>query len=540
MTQPDGLVAALFRRDAALAPVAALAGMVVLAACWAVFSPPVVLSTEMTWDLLFNLSGAWHLHFGHVPHVDFHEAVGQLTFVLTNIGVQVVGASPQALLVGIGIVTASVFALATLAAWRRLPLIPAVLFVVFVCLLVVRPANVGDSPDAYSFAMSYNRYGWAGISIIGLILFLPPHRKGWADFADMAAVAAITAALFYLKVTYFAVAIASIIVALVVSPHVVARWRGWAVVCLLALALILAPFNRLYFADLMATVQAGVVRDDVSFYVNDFAENAAEYAPYFSAVGIALWLWWRRQSPLALPVAAAFLLLAGLGLLSQNSQSHSVPLAVVIAFLLYQALQRLQAATVLLCALLLFPLAATVSSAISIAGYRDRTEAGNLRIVEATNLRGLAVPAEPDGVIAAFASGRGGARLLNRARAVRPRYELSPFEYVQTLEEAAGLLRDNGLASGKIAVLDQVNPLPFMLGLEPPRGGNLWSGRGAPTQPAETYLADVDHVLIPKFSTDIAWTQTAQATYAGYLEAHFEHRVEGRSWIVLTRKDRRG
>lgn len=536
MTQPDGLVTALFRRDAALAPVAALAGIVVLAACWAVFSPPVVLSTEMTWDLLFNLSGAWHLHFGHVPHVDFHEAVGQLTFVLTNIGVQVVGASPRALLVGIGIVTAVVFLLATVAAWRRLPLIPAVLFVVFVCLLVVRPANVGDSPDAYSFAMSYNRYGWAGISIIGLILFLPPHRKGWADFADMAAVAAITTALFYLKVTYFAVAMASVVVALVVSPHVVARRRGWAVVCLLALALILAPFNRLYFADLMATVQAGVVRDDASFYFNDFAENAAEYAPYFSAVGIALWLWWRRQSPLGLPVATAFLLLAGLGLLSQNSQSHSVPLAVVIAFLLYQALQRLQAATALLCALLLFPLAATVSSAISIAGYHDRTEAGNLKIVETTTLRGLAVPAEPDGVIAAFASGREGPRLLNRARAVRPRYELSPYEYVQTLEEAAGLLRDNGLASGRIAVLDQVNPLPFMLGLEPPRGGNLWSGTGAPTRPAETYLADVDHVLIPRFSTNIAWTQTAQATYAGYLDAHFERRVDGRSWVVLTRK----
>ena len=537
MTQPDGgLAARLFRRDAALAPLVALAGVAVLAACWAVFSPPVVLSSEMSWDLLFNLAGAWHLHFGHVPHVDFHEAVGQLTFVLTNIGVQVVGASPRALLVGIGIVTALVFVFATLAAWRRLPLIPAALFVVFVCLLVVRPANVGDAPNAYSFAMIYNRYGWAAVSIIGLILFLPPQRRSAADFADMVAVAVLTVGLFYLKVTYFAVAIATIVVALAVSPHVAARWRGWAVVCLLAAALILAPFNWLYLSDLMATVQAGVVRDDAAFYFNDFAENAAEYAPYVAAVGIALWLWWRGKAPRGVPVAVAFLLLAGLGLLSQNSQSHSVPLAVVIAFLLYQVLQRLQAAAVLLCALLLFPLAAIVSSTVSIAGYHSRTAAGYLRIVETTNLRGLAVPAEPDGVIAAFASGREGPRLLNRARAVRPRYELSPYEYVQTLEEAATLLRDNGLASGKIAVFDQVNPLPFMLGLEPPRGSNLWSGFGAPTLPAETYLADVDRILIPKFSTNIAWTQTAQSVYAGYLAAHFEPRTEGRSWIVLTRK----
>jgi hypothetical protein len=222
-------------------------------------------------------------------------------------------------------------------------------------------------------------------------------------------------------VTYFAVAIASVVVALAVSPHVFARWRGWAVVCLLAIALILAPFTRHYMSDLAATGQAGIVCDDVSFYLNDFAENAAEYAPYFSALGIALWLWWRGRTPLGVPVATSFLLLAGLALLSQNSQGHSVPLAVVIAFLFYQMLHRMQAPMVLLCALLLFPLAAIVSSTVSIAGYHARTKAGNLEIVDATNLRGLAVPTEAGDVIAAFASGRDGTRLLNRARAVRPR-----------------------------------------------------------------------------------------------------------------------
>ena len=55
--------------------------------------------------------------------------------------------------------------------------------------------------------------------------------------------------------------------------------------------------------------------------------------------------------------------------------------------------------------------------------------------------------------------------------------------------EAAALLEKDGLASGKIAVLDQVDPLPFMLGLEPPRGGNLWSGAGAPTPSPEDYLS---------------------------------------------------
>lgn len=323
------------RGDASLGPLAALAGMTVFAACWMMFSPPVVLSTEMTWDLLFNLAGAWHLRAGHVPHVDFHEAVGVLTFALTELGFTIAGASPRALLVGVGMATAVLFVFATLAAWRRLSLLPAVLFVVFVCLLAIRPANVGDAPNAYSFAMSYNRYAWSGISIIALILFLPPRPGRWTDMADLFVVAALIVALFYLKVTYWAAALAAIGVALAVSPHVHARWPAWGAIAVAGGALAAVPFNWPYLADVMATVRAGVVRDDFAFWLNDFAGNAGEYAPYIAALGIAACLWWRGTWPLRLPIATAFLLFGGLGLLSQNSQSHNVPLAIVIAFLFW-------------------------------------------------------------------------------------------------------------------------------------------------------------------------------------------------------------
>ena len=47
--------------SASPAKVLMLAAPIVAAAIWALLSPPVVLSREMTWDLLFNLAGAWHL-----------------------------------------------------------------------------------------------------------------------------------------------------------------------------------------------------------------------------------------------------------------------------------------------------------------------------------------------------------------------------------------------------------------------------------------------------------------------------------------------
>jgi hypothetical protein len=146
------------------------------------------------------------------------------------------------------------------------------------------------------------------------------------------------------------------------------------------------------------------------------------------------------------------------------------------------------------------------------------------------------VPREPDGLLAAFADGSAGHSLLNRARSVPVRFELSPTEYVETLMEAAALLADGRHRRGGIVVLDQVNPFPFMLGWPPPRGGYLWSGPGAPIQPPAVVFAEADHVLIPKFSTYSVWTERARLEYGAYLSQIFRVSEETQSWIVLSRE----
>ena len=533
LVRPTSRIAWAFESDAPAAVLLLVAGLPVVAAAWLLLAPAAMISAEMTWDLLFNLAGAWQLRFGHAPHVDFHEPVGTLTFLLTQAGFWLVGPSPKAVAAGMVIVAAATFAMASFAAGRRLPLMPAVLFVVFVCLIVLRPANVGDQPNAYSFAMAYNRYGWSGLSVLALILFQPAEGR-IGTLVEQAFTAIVLVALFYLKMTYFAVGMAMLAVAFVASAPMRRDWRGWALVFLIGLALPLLPFNWPYLEDLLGAAQAGIVRDDAAFFFNDFAESMPEYAPYFAAIGIAAWLWWRRLAPARLFIATTFLFLASVALLSQNSQSHGVPLAIVAAFLFCEQFRHHRLPRLLL----VLPVASIVSSGTSLVSYHNRFDAGYLRMVDKTNLGGLAVPREPEGLLADVAAGRDRDRLFGRSRAIRPRYELSPYEYVETLMEAAALLEEKGLASGRIAVLDQVDPFPFMFGLEPPRGGNLWSGAGAPTASPEDYLADADRVLIPRFTTNFAWTETAKATYGAYLAEHFPSRVEGRGWIVLRRADR--
>ncbi|MBN8998224.1 MAG: hypothetical protein J0H54_02245, partial [Rhizobiales bacterium] len=170
--------------------------------------------------------------------------------------------------------------------------------------------------------------------------------------------------------------------------------------------------------------------------------------------------------------------LAGAVLLSQNAQVHGLPAAIVIAFLFYAALRdrqpRYGGSTGLLLALLIFPLLLIGTAMASLAGYYSTASHQRLRTLEGTNLRGLGVPSGPPGLLAAFAGFRPDYRLLNRARAASPRYELTSSEYVETLLDGVALLGKEHGRYGHIVVLDQVNPFPFMLGLTPPRGGSLW------------------------------------------------------------------
>jgi hypothetical protein len=521
-----------------LASFLVVAGLPVLAAAALVLWTDVVLSREMTWDLLFNLAGAWHLANGHIPHVDFHEPVGALNFLLTRLGFALVGCTPFAFVAGAIVIALAVFTSATAAAIARLPFLPALLFVLFASLLVLMPANIGDSPDAYSFAMSYNRYGWGLLSILTLIFFLPRRDVGQRYGIDLANAAALLAGLFYLKITYFAAGLGLLAAACVLCPHMRARLPAWLLVGALMAGNALAPWNSLYISDIWHAAAAGAVRNSMRFHLNNLLANVEGYAAYAALFGIAGWLYLRRLAPLSLPLGMACVLGMGLLVLSQNHQSHGLPLGIAAAFLLYDHIHdRWGAAVPALPALAALALGGIGAATFSLIDYHaEARRSDRLKIVTTTRLAGLAVPEEHAGLLTAFASDPPNPALLNAARLEQSRYELSPAEYASTLLEAAGVLQSARYVPGKIALLDQVNPLPFMLGWKPPRGGNLWSGPGAPMQPADKLFADVDYVLIPKFSTYVAWTERAQLEYGPYLAQAFPVRQETRSWVLLSRE----
>jgi len=152
-------------------------------------------------------------------------------------------------------------------------------------------------------------------------------------------------------------------------------------------------------------------------------------------------------------------------------------------------------------------------------------------VVTTTNLQGLAVPVDDDDILDVVAAGQNERDFFSRIRASQ-NSELSQREYIKTILALADFLRDREAASARTVVIDQVNPLPFVLGTPAPRGGNLWSGDTA-WRPPEEALHEVDYVAIPRFPTRRAALIGGLEAYREYLSAHFVYRYETPYWTVL-------
>ena len=210
----------------------------------------------------------------------------------------------------------------------------AAVFILFTSLLALLPVNVGDGLTDFSFAMSYKTYGWAALSFLSLILFMPRRRDGdgWAD-AILGAL--LMAALYYLKTPSPPVELAA---AFVLCRHV--RSKAWLAAGALVILNALAPYNWPYYADIRAAVQDGAADVEPVHLLFLLRANALELSLYIVATAVALGLWLRGRASLRLPVAAVLLLALGFVMLALNTQLRGLPLGMVILFLLSDGLGR--------------------------------------------------------------------------------------------------------------------------------------------------------------------------------------------------------
>ena len=521
--------------------------LVLLASSWLMLSPGIIYSAEMTWDLLFNLDGAWRLYEGQVSHVDFENVFGTLTFAMTTLGFQLIGIKPIAFIVGECILATVLTLFAIVVVKDRLPILPGLLFVSLCATLVLMPGINGEDPSRLTFAMSYNRFGWSAVSILYLLLFIEPRGTRNPVWTDLGVGSFLTIGLFYLKITYFAAAVAAICLALLTSRHVRRHWPHWSGMLLLAIVVAFAPINEAYRADLLSAIASGRAHSNLFPLIREFASNGMEQIWVFVQIMILICLITHKYATFSDVLVGLFIWTTGFFLLTQNAQGPSVPLYLVLALLLYVRLGNwLQSPTagyslmlrscLMICALLplLLPL---FSNCITLVLYNHRARlSAEEFVVTTTNLKGLAVREDKDDIFDEVAANRYTRDSFSRIR-VWPRFlELTQHEYIKTVLALADFVQEKGIAAARIAIVDQVNPLPFVLGVTPPRGGNLWSGNGISWQPPEKAFRDSDYVAIPRFPTDRATLIDGLKVYGGYLSSQFVERYETPYWTLLERR----
>jgi hypothetical protein len=181
------------------------------------------------WDSAFLLDGGWRLLNGQRPHTDFSSPFGAVSLLVITLGMAVTRGSAAALSIGYAIV----FPFITLWAWwisrRRLSAVNAFLFAGMAGLLTIGTHRLGSSYQLATYAMQYNRLGWALITILALQLFLAPIGRRDPNDGDAAAggrhrffsscllegvsTGALLGLLLFTKITYFVAGVALLAVA---------------------------------------------------------------------------------------------------------------------------------------------------------------------------------------------------------------------------------------------------------------------------------------------------------------------------------------
>jgi hypothetical protein len=507
-------------------------------------APPIMIP----WDIILLLDGAWRITIGHIPHQDFHNPIGPLTYELIALGMQITGPRLASIAVATAVFQVCISAWTWAVARRRVPAYLAALFALYLGMLCVAPHPLGWDYRQTTYAMIYNRFGWALISVLFLQLFIPPSRQVSHRLEGLS-IGGLLSLLFYLKVSYFLVALLGLGVALLLLERV-RHSLGTQVVTILGLsgawwlALNINPIA--YLHDIAGAAQAQSLSFRLANLKRSFGANHIEIAfgvlfLLAAVVCIAkqdLRLAWRTALSVLFVGAATVIIVAG----NAFERSHLPLLAVCVLCILHaigQILSRSVSgvargwgleALFLVGLLLGIPLysgkilLADVSSIVHTFRVRSFLEwHPDCCRIQSPALADFAVP--------------------NFAR-TEDCYEYAS-EFPATINDGLALLRQYKMPEERIFVMAFANPFSYALQSPPATGTPLWWGLNFSTQASqlprpESLFASTDLVVVRQLMAPERGfcNQTLHAlldTYSPFLDSDFREVGSSRYWKLYRR-----
>jgi hypothetical protein len=486
-------------------------------------------------DVFIALDGGWRVLNGQRPAVDFLATMGPVWYLLWAGGMAVAGKS------AIGLAWASGFAAVVIAAWsclllrRRMAPLPLFLACISLLLLASAPIPLGFSPWHTTFAMSYNRQGFALIGLVLLECFLPESEYGdtFSRFGGGFSTGLACAILLFLKISYgiVGVAVAGLSVALRTNDR--RRMAGIAAGFLLA-ALPILTYLRFDVAALvrenrlLASVRGKLVNPrNIS---RELLADKYELAPVL-LTGLLTILVAGIPARRRVMLGIACLTAAGAGtlLILGNAQPSGLPLIAVTAVLLANEITLLirggrigaaQAAPLLCLALLsaLLPVAVDVTGlGFAVADKAVHRRGGaHLNVPQLSSLAWFNDTTNP------------------------PELNENGDRIVGLIEEGMALTRANSRPDESVRGLAGTNPFSYAMMRPPSRGGavSITDRKVSETvvPSLDTLFGDVDLILVPKFLTTNTETLVIiLRRYPELLGKKYRSVAESTHWLLYRR-----
>jgi hypothetical protein len=488
--------------------------------------PGQTITTKYVNDLFIFLDGVYRIDSGQVPNQDFHTALGPLVYYIPALGYWLSGTFGGAMPVGMALIVA-VLALpvAHIISSRLRPAI-ALPLGIYLILVAAVPINLGEGIGALSFAMFYNRIGWAALGMM-LVMHLRPIRVSRRQHVlDAICAALLVLLMLYVKISYGVVGTGFLIL-LLLDP----RQHLWSLSALGLIAsggLIIELFwggTGSHIADLMLAGEVSGSLKSADQIAQILFNNLADLVLFTLFAGLALW----RTKSFRDFLFFGFCAGSGFLLIMQNFQNWGVVTLIagaavaveILARYDYSASERhrhsLTAGTQLL--FLAFVLPGSIQHAASLglhAGLAslDRGEAAPLPNFQEVKL----VQLWSDGDYPAFT------------------------RYFSTIADGARALSDLDQEPSHILVLDFVSPFSAGLGIKAPFGDSTWHHWGRTVNeysflPPETLFHDVRVIMEPKWPIDFSTTQGLKTIYAEYIEEHYELAGETTDWKLYVLRE---
>lgn len=484
--------------------------------------PGTTVTTKYVNDLFIYLDGTYRIWSGEVPNVDFQSSLGPLAFYLPAAGYGLTGSMAAAMPVGMALMV-TMFAMVTAEViGSRMRWTTGLPLAIFLLLIAAAPANPGEWVGELTFAMFYNRMGWAALGLL-LVMYLPRWRQSpGTELKDAACAGFLLLFMLYTKITYGLAELGFLIFML--SDRRQYRWAALALCsCLVAVLLIevLWQGGLNHLADLRLASQVSGGIPTIRALADVALRNLADVTVY-AIFAVLLLLLRRRLRDL---LFIGFCVATGFLIIEQNFQILGIltlgASAAVIAEILLQPetmpkFWYLPRGLPLLLTMFLLPV--TVSNAATLTMHVFYAVSGKGEQVPLPNFEGI--------------------RLV-------PMWSTGQYDYFrrynETLADGAAALADLGEAPEHVVVLDFVNPFSAGMRLRPPAGDGAWYHWGRTLNrdhhpPADEIFAGATLVLDPKSPIEIWTTLGMRDIYADYIADHYRLVRETQYWRIYRRR----